>query len=291
MPARGVRVVWRSHIGVDKPNELVRGAWAFLLPYVAAARAVVFSRAAYVWEGLDRSRVAIIPPCIDPFAPKNRDLGEDEGSAILDGSGLPNRARMVLRVSRWDRLNDPVGVLQGFAEHVAPRADAYLVLAGPAAESVKDDPEQPEVIEEVTKRWRDLPGAVRDRIAIAELPMDDVERNALMVNALQRRAAVVVQKSLAEGFGLTVAEAMWKARPVVASRVGGIGDQVEDGRSSVLVKDPTDLRAFGEAVVELLGDEARSRELGHAARRRVARLFITPRHLITQARLLAGLAG
>jgi len=107
-----------------------------------------------------------------------------------------------------------------------------------------------------------------------------------MVNALQRKAAVVVQKSLAEGFGLTVAEAMWKGKPVVASRVGGIEDQIEDGRSGILVDDPADLREFGEAVVGLLGDPARARELGRAAKRRVASLFITPRHLVAQANLI-----
>jgi trehalose synthase len=142
------------------------------------------------------------------------------------------------------------------------------------------------VIEEVTSRWRSLPGPMRDRIVIAQLPMEDVERNALMVNALQRKAEVVVQKSLAEGFGLTVAEAMWKGKPVVASRVGGIEDQIEDGRSGILVDDPADLREFGEAVVGLLGDPARAQGLGRAAKRRVASLFIPPCHLVAQGKLI-----
>src|SRR5439155_1629043 len=115
---------------------------------------------------------------------------------------------------------------------------------------------------------------------------EGTEENAAIVNALQRRADIVIQKSLAEGFGLTVAEAMWKGRPVVASRVGGIGDQIEDGRSGVLVDDPKDLPAFGRAVAGLLGDPSRASRLGADARRRVTRELISPCHLISQARLV-----
>jgi trehalose synthase len=318
----GVRVIWRSHIGVDTPNDVVREAWAFLSPYLAEADALVFSRQAYVWDGLDGARVEIIPPCIDPFAVKNQELGDGPATAILraadllpgrdgqatfrrsdgslgtvqrpanlGGATLPDDARIVLQVSRWDRLKDPAGVMEAFASHVAPRADAWLVLAGPAATSVQDDPEQPKILEELASGRQRMAQDVRERVVIAQLPMDDTDENAAMVNALQRRADVVVQKSLAEGFGLTVAEAMWKARPVVASRVGGIGDQIEDGRSGVLIDDPHDGRALGDAVVALLGDRARATALGREARRRVASLFITPRHLIAQGRLITKLVS
>jgi trehalose synthase len=116
--------------------------------------------------------------------------------------------------------------------------------------------------------------------------MDDAEENAAIVNALQRRADVVVQKSLAEGFGLTVSEAMWKARPVVASRVGGIEDQIEDGISGVLVDDPKDFAAFGDTIVHLFHNRAEARRLGGGARRRAARNYLAPRHLNEQARLI-----
>jgi len=287
--ALGAHVVWRSHIGVDQPNDVVREAWAFMVPYVRSADAVVFSRPAYIWEGLEGMRVAIIPPCIDPFAPKNRDLGDREVDAILEGASLPHSARTVLQVSRWDRLKDPVGVIDAFTEHIAPRTDATLMLAGPAVTSIADDPEQPEVLGEVVKRVGALPESLRERIVIAQLPMDDIEQNALMVNCLQRRAEVVVQKSLAEGFGLTVAEAMWKRRPVVASRVGGIGDQIEHGKSGLLVDDPRDLRGFGDAVTGLLADPGKAAALGAEGRRRVARDFITPCHLVLQGNLLLDL--
>ena len=317
LSARGIHVIWRSHIGVDQPDDAVRNAWTFLRPYVTKAAACVFSRNAYVWEGLDPSRVRIIAPCIDPFATKNEDLTGDTVTAILHAGGilqgrdgeatfkrhdgtrghvvrtahleetaLPYEARIVLQVSRWDRLKDPIGVMDGFAGHIAPSTDAWLVLAGPAATSVKDDPEQPEILDELTRRRQAMPSSVRTRIVIAQLPMEDTDENAAIVNALQRRADVVVQKSLAEGFGLTVAEAMWKGRPVVASRVGGIEDQIESGKSGLLIDDPKDLQAFGEAVVRLLADEAEARRLGAEARRQVIRKFITPCHLIEQGRLI-----
>ena len=291
LKGRGVRVVWRSHIGVDSPNDVVREASAFLLPYVSAADAVVFSRRAYAWDGLDGVRVEIIPPCIDPFTAKNRDLVETDVHTIIEQASLPNRDHMVLQVSRWDRLKDPIGVMEAFARHVAPRADSWLMLAGPEVTSVTDDPEQPEVLNEVTSRLRNMPAEVQDSIVVAQLPMSDLERNALLVNALQRRAEVVVQKSIAEGFGLTVAEAMWKRRPVVASRVGGMADQIEHRRSGLLVEDPHDLRSVGDAVVELLDNPGIAAGMGDAAHRRVGRLFITPAHLIAQGRLILDVLG
>ena len=307
LSARGVHVIWRAHIGVDMPNDTVHAAWRFLEPYVEKADAYVFSRRSYVWEGLDASRVSIIAPCIDPFTNKNMDLSSDEVTGILQTAGLmqgggtsdrvtrtarligftpPGRARLVVQVSRWDPLKDPAGVMEAFAAHIAPTSDAWLMLAGPAVTSVPDDPEQPEILRDLTQRRESMPATIRDRVVLAQLPMEDVEENALMVNALQRRANVVVQKSLAEGFGLTVAEAMWKSRPVVASRVGGIEDQIEDGKSGLLIDDPRDLAAFGEAVVGLLHDEGRARRLGDEARRTIGSKFISPCYLIEQAQLI-----
>jgi trehalose synthase len=314
---RDITVIWRAHIGVDEPNAAVRSAWEFLQPCVDQASLYLFSRNAYAWEGLDRQRVRILAPCIDPFATKNQDLPDDSMDAILHAGGivkgaeghaiyvrqdgtraritrtadlggltLPYDARIVTQVSRWDRLKDPVGVMEAFARHVAPRTDAFLVLAGPAATSVKDDPEQPEVLRELSTKRDQMVRALRDRIVIAQLPMEDTEENAAIVNALQRRSNVVVQKSLAEGFGLTVAEAMWKGRPVVASRVGGIEDQIEDSRNGLLVDDPRDLEGFGRAVVRLLEDGRLANRLGSEARRTVIDRFITPCHLIAQARMV-----
>jgi trehalose synthase len=289
----GIKVVWRSHVGVDVPNDVVRNAWSFLTPYLMTGSAFVFSRRAYVFEGLDDTRVAIIAPTIDPFTTKNRDLTAGEVAEILATSGVirdvPNGARIVLQVSRWDRLKDPVGVMRGFAEHVAPFTDSWLVLAGPQVNSVEDDPEQPEVLAELERVRRGCDEQVRERVVVTQIPMQDIERNAAIVNALQRRAQVVVQKSLAEGFGLTVAEAMWKAKPVVASRVGGIEDQIENGTSGVLIDDPLDLASFGRAVVDVLVDDARAESLGREARVRIIHQFLAPRHLSEQALLISAL--
>lgn len=302
----GARVVWRCHIGVDEPNELARGAWDFLRPYVQPADAYVFSRAAYAWEGLDRDRVWLMPPAIDPFAAKNQELAPETVEAILRTIGLrdtapeeapvftrsdgtpdrveraaelvqeeplPAGARLVVQVARWDRLKDPRGVLECF-ERCLVDPDVHLALVAPAVGAVSDDPEGAAVLGDVAESWRRMAVEARRRAHLVSLPMYDLEENGAMVNALQRRADVVVQKSLAEGFGLTVAEAMWKRRPMVASRVGGIQDQIVDGESGVLVDDPRDPVAFGRAVRALLDDPERAARLGEAAHRRVLDRFL-----------------
>ena len=151
---------------------------------------------------------------------------------------------LVVHLTRWDRLKDPVGVMESFASGVLDRVDARLILAGPSVHAVADDPEAAAVYREVERRWQLLPSAERERIELAQLPMRDLEENAAIVNALQRQATVIVKKSLEEGFGLGVTEAMWKRRPVVASRVGGHQDQIQDGISGVLLDDPRDLAAL-----------------------------------------------
>jgi trehalose synthase len=317
----GAHTVWRSHIGAERPNEFVQAGWDFLDEYLPQADACVFSRHAYIPDWANAIRTQVIQPSIDVFSPKNQDIGDEECRAILahvglaiDGTdaapvyarydGTPGRVDrrcevlstgpppsfedpLVVQISRWDRLKDHAGVMTGFAEHVAPRSDAHLILAGPTVHSVADDPESAEVLDEVVAVWRELPHARRTRVHLACLPMGDIEENAAIVNALQRRATVVVQKSLQEGFGLTVAEAMWKARPVVASAVGGILDQVEDGVTGVLLHDPADLDTFGELVLGLLSDPERAHAIGLRAREHVRRYFLANRHAVQYIELFA----
>jgi len=311
----GCPIVWRCHVGLDRPHPLARRAWEFLLPYVRDADAYVFSRQAFAWEGLEKD-VTIIPPSIDAFSPKNEELAREHVLAILTVAGLnedsaapaptftrldgsPGRVdrpaqrwerralrctdRVVVQVSRWDALKDPIGVLRGFAQHVAPAVpDAHLVYAGPAVESVTDDPEGGRVLAQAIAEYEAMPEEIAERVHLVALPMDDVQENAAIVNALQRRADVVVQKSLAEGFGLTVAEAMWKARPVVASRIGGIQDQIVHGETGILLDDPLDLAAYGAAVRSLLEDRSRAEAIGQAAKESVRHGFLGTRTL-TQA--------
>jgi len=319
----GVPVVWRCHVGIDHPGELTRNAWRFLSGYVRQADAYVFSRQSFAWEGLDPARIVLIAPSIDAFSPKNSDMDETSARAILLAAGLvgggeaphdpaffrqdgstamiEHRAevfeiqpahvtdRIVLQVSRWDHLKDPLGVIRGFAEHVSPHSDAHLIYAGPAVEAVSDDPEGRAVFEDAIRAWRGLPDDQRARVHLAALPMTDGDENAAMVNALQRHAYTVVQKSIAEGFGLTVAEAMWKAKPVVASRIGGIQDQIEDGRTGLLLDDPRDLAEYGKRVLELLRHEKRASEIGTAAQERIRDEYLGTRSLVQYIRLLARL--
>jgi trehalose synthase len=298
-------VLWRCHVGVDEPNAVVRETWDFLRGYVERADGFIFSREQFVWEGLDRDRTFITAPVIDAFSPKNQELDPETCVAILhqarlldggpsaepvftreDGSGsrvarfaevdqdreLGRADRIVCQVSRWDGLKDPLGVMNGLAGTL-PGRDAHLVLAGPSAGSVTDDPESAVVLAEVRAARAALEPTARERVHLASLPMEDLEENAAIVNALQRHSEIVVQKSLAEGFGLTVAEAMWKSRPVVASRVGGIQDQIVDGESGILV-DPRDLDAFSKSVCGLLDSPRREAELGEAAHERIRSEFL-----------------
>jgi trehalose synthase len=199
---------------------------------------------------------------------------------VAEDRPLSPDAPVVLQVSRWDALKDPIGVIRGFADHVPAATGAHLVYAGPAVESVADDPEGERMLKEVLAIREQLPAEPRSRMHLATLPMDDPEENAIIVNALQRHARVVVQKSLAEGFGLTVAEAMWKARPVVASRIGGIQDQIVQGDSGVLLDDPYDLASYGAAVNDLLTDRDKAMGMGERARERVRDRFLSARSLL-----------
>ncbi len=175
------------------------------------------------------------------------------------------------------------------ARGAVERCGARLIVAGPETDSIADDPEQQVVFDDVCAAWTELPVADRQDVHLVRLPMADLEENAIMVNALQSRADVVVQKSLVEGFGLTVTEAMWKARPVVAARVGGIQDQIVHGRDGFLVEDPRDEEGFGRAIVALLGDRSRARELGRAADERVCQEFLPLHHFRREAGLLKAL--
>jgi trehalose synthase len=320
--ASGRIVVWRCHIGADDGNDLTAAGWEFLAPYVLEADAAVFSRRSFVPACCAGMPIAIIPPSIDAFSPKNQEMDPPTVRAVLRQVGLlapdpceagepsflradesPARVErraelvgatelpgaevpLVVQVSRWDRLKDPVGVMRGFAAVASRAGAARLVLAGPSLGAVTDDPDGAAVLAEVEADWRLLPEEIRSRVLLACLPMADLEENAAIVNALQRQAAVVVQKSIKEGFGLTVTEAMWKAKPVIATATGGIGDQIEDGVSGILLRNPLDLGAFSAALAELLGAPERAEAIGRAAREQIRREFLEDRHTLQYVELL-----
>ncbi|MDQ6688767.1 MAG: glycosyltransferase [Actinomycetota bacterium] len=315
----GVHVAWRCHVGRDKANDVTEVVWEFLRPFLESVEALVFSRRIYAPEWVDPTRLAVIAPSIDPFSAKNLPLSrvtvndilatvglvtgsEPTGSVsfdrrdgtrgtvrrhpaigglVLDGPAPPHDARLVVQVSRWDRLKDMPGVMTGFAKLVGDHGleDTHLVLAGPAVSGVSDDPEGAQVLDDCRRQWHAMPDEVRSRVHLASVPMDDGDENAIVINALQRHAQVVVQKSLVEGFGLTVTEAMWKAKPVVASRVGGIQDQITDGLHGLLVSDPYDLDAFAATLRRLLMNDRLAGRLGQAAEERVRSEYLGDRHL------------
>lgn len=299
-------VVWRCHVGRDETDAWTDRAWAFLREHVEEADSCVFSRAAYAPGWLDPTRVRVIAPSIDPLSAKNAPLTAAESRSLLmhaapdlDESGggglteaLSSGHRMVVQVSRWDRLKDMAGVMTGFGLLEDGLADdVHLVLAGPQAAGVSDDPEGAEVLVECRDVLAGLPAATKRRTHLLTLPMDDLVTNARLVNALQRSAEVVVQKSLVEGFGLTVAEAMWKGRAVVASRVGGIQDQIRHGRDGLLLDDPADLEAFARTLDTLLSEPGLARRLGHAAHERVLDEYVGDRHLERWADLFVSLVA
>lgn len=310
----GAKVVWRCHVGLDTQNDRSELAWEFLRPYIEGVPSFVFSREEFAPAWIARQRLSVIPPSIDPLSAKNEHMSPSEVRRVLQHVGLlagepdgpaPTFSRrdgppghithrvelfdtgpppdpdvpVVLQASRWDALKDMGGVMAGFAEHLDAMGDAHLVLAGPSVTSVADDPEAAQVLDACLAAWRELPEAARSRIHLASLPMTDPEENAAMLNALQRHATVVVQKSFAEGFGLTVAEAMWKARPVVGSAVGGIVDQIVPGETGSLLADPGDLATFADQVARILADPTEAERLGRNGQERVRDLFLGDRHL------------
>ncbi len=256
--ALAAKWVWRCHIDVSKPQEEV---WRFLQPFIARYEAAVFSSPAF-------SRPLPIPqfliaPSIDPLSDKNKELPEATVDSILQRLGVPRDKPVVLQVSRFDRLKDPVGVVQAF-KMAHSSAECRLVLAGGTA---TDDPESEAVLAEVRDRAADDPD-----IHVLLLPADaNVE-----INALQRAAAVVLQKSLKEGFGLTVSEALWKGRPVVASATGGIPLQVRHKYTGLLSHG---IEGTAYAIKQLLANPEYAQWLGKNGREHVKENFLITRHL------------
>ncbi len=265
----GQRWVWRCHIDLSRAQA---GAWEFLAPLVGDHDAAVFSHRAFVPQLAIPSY--LVPPSIDPLSDKNRDLGEEELEALLEPLRLPVRRPWVTQVSRFDRLKDPLGVIEAFLL-ARRREPGHLVLAGGTAD---DDPEGAEVLAEVQARC-----SGRSDISVLALPPD----SHLLINALQRRSTVVLQKSLREGFALTVSEALWKRRAVVAGAVGGIPLQVLHERTGLLVRS---VEGCALQVVRLLRAPDLRRRLGTAGREHVRDNFLHPReardYLAVFARLL-----
>ncbi len=250
--------LWRCHIDVSAPAA---GAWEFIAPIVAKYDLAVFSAPQFT-RALEIPQV-LIAPSIDPLSDKNRELSESEIGNVLRRVGIHSDKPIVCQVSRFDRLKDPLGVVAAW-KIARQRVDCQLVLAGGSA---ADDPEGAQVLKEV----RDAAGDDRD-IHIVDLPPE----SNIEINAIQRASAVVIQKSVREGFGLTVSEALWKAKPVIAGAVGGIPLQITHKYSGVLTY-TVEGTAFW--IKQLLSAPEFARRLGDNGREHVRNNFLVTRHL------------
>jgi trehalose synthase len=252
---RGQHWVWRCHIDLERADP---GALDLVTSRAGHYEAAIYSHAAFM------PRIApgfLVPPSIDPLSAKNAELTTQEIEETLAPFGLPDGVPWVTQVSRFDRLKDPIGVLRAF--RLARRQEpAHLVLAGGTAD---DDPEGATVLAEVREAAQG-----HDDVSVLTLP-PDAHR---VINALQRRSTVLVQKSLREGFALTIAEGLWKRRAVVASAVGGIPLQVLHERTGLLVRSPEGCAA---QIVRLLRGSGLRRQLGAAGREHVRRNFLQTR--------------
>jgi len=252
------RWVWRCHIDISSPHPPV---WDFLRPFIEKYDASIFSAPGFV-QALPIPQYQI-PPSIDPLAVKNQDIPAEEVRSYLEGIGLNPERPIVTQISRFDRLKDPLGVLAAY-RLVKRQADCQLVLAGGGA---TDDPEGSQVLAEVKERSEGDPD-----IHLLELPpFSDLE-----INKLQRGSTVVIQKSLKEGFALTVAEALWKKKPVVASAVGGIPLQIIHNYTGLLVHS---VEGAALKIKYLLTHPEAAQKLGENGYEHVKQHFLITRHL------------
>lgn len=255
--------IWRCHVDLSHPNE---GLWDFLKGFLIKYDLAVVSHENYERKDLP-VRQRIIQPVIDPLTRKNMGLTDVEAAEHLSKFDIPLDKPILTQISRFDKWKDPLGVIEIYKK-VRKQVDCRLVLCGSMA---MDDPEGVEIYDEVKRRIGDLVDA-GDVILLTY-------ESSLLVNVLQRMSTVVIQKSLREGFGLTVTEAMWKKTPVVASRVGGIPLQITDGEDGFLV-DPPDLDGFADRIVELLKHPSLAAEIGEKAKEKVRSKFLITRLLL-----------
>jgi len=268
------RWVWRCHIDTSAPNP---DTWAFLRPFLAAYDGAVFTMGCFVPPDFPLAEVAIVPPAIDPQSPKNLDLPPPLATRVLEWIGVEVDRPLVVQISRFDPWKDPLGVIDAYRLVQEDVPDVQLVLA---ASMALDDPDGWDIYRSIQEEARNDPGI---HLFTNLTGVGNIE-----VNALQRCADVVVQKSVREGFGLVVSEALWKGTPVVAGRAGGIPLQLRDGAGGYLVDSTAEC---ANRIGELLGDAGIRRSLGESGREVVRARFLLPRLVADELRLYASLMG
>lgn len=266
--------IWRCHIDLSNPQSDV---FEYLEQFILLYDIVVLSNERYRMAGLSVEQ-RVIYPSIDPLSLKNRDLEEKDIQKYTGKFGIPQDKPIMLYVSRFDRWKDPIGVLEVF-KVVRESVDCRLIYCYDLA---IDDPEGFGVYSKMAKECAEF--LSRKEVMFIR------GNNQILVNVLQRVASVVIQKSLREGFGLVVTEAMWKGKPVVASNIGGIPLQIRNGRNGYLCE-PLDVEGFAERIVRLLKDKELADRLGEAARETVRKKFLITRHLLDYLSLFKDLVG
>jgi trehalose synthase len=264
--------VWRCHIDLSATNPAV---WSFFEPMVDRYDGAIFTMREFAQPGVEGPTTAFIPPSIDPTSMKNRELEATTVREIVSSYGIDPDRPIAAQVSRFDPWKDPLGVIDAFRIARGRVPGLQLVMAGSMA---SDDPEGLEFFERTE--------AHRDGDPDIHLLTNVQNVGNTEINAFQRAGDVVIQKSTREGFGLVVAEAMWKRTPVIGGNVGGIRLQIDDGVNGYLVDSVDECAA---RLVELLGDPQRRRLMGDRARDRVRERFLSTRELEEYLRLLAGL--
>jgi trehalose synthase len=260
---RGKKWVWRCHIDLSTPNESTLGR---LEPLIGDYDATVWHLDQYVPNGFNgRGQVNIVPPAIDPLSPKNMALSPDDAAFVCEQFGIDVERPLVCQVSRFDPWKDPIGVIDAYRIVTEEVPEAQLALVGSMA---TDDPEG----------WEFFHSTMRHADGDPDIKILNNLNNvgAIEVNAFQSQADVCMQKSIREGFGLTVTEALWKGRPMVAGDVGGIPLQIDDGVSGFLVRSPEEA---GKRTIEVLRDPELAKRVGRAGKERARERFLTPRLL------------
>jgi len=264
--------IWRCHLDTSKPNRQV---WKFLLPFLKEYDRTIFTMRRFIGPGLSYERARIIPPAIDALNEKNRHLPAEKAKEIVEKFGLDPARPLVAQISRFDPWKDPWGVIDSYRIAKKKFPQLQLALVGAMA---ADDPEAQSVLAD-TKRYA---GEDPDIFILTNL--DGV--GPMQVNALQRVSDILIQKSHREGFGLTVSEAMWKKKPVIGGRAGGIVEQIVPGRSGFLV---TTASQCAEKIVWLLDNPEKAKKMGALGHETVKERFLMPRLLLDHLNLYSEL--
>lgn len=258
--------IWRAHIDLSEPNQEV---WNYLKKFIIRYDRAIFSAQDFITGDINVEST-IIHPSIDPLTVKNKEIDEGTIDKYLNKYNIPDDKPIISQISRFDKWKDPEGVIEVF-DRVREQVDCRLVLLGSMA---IDDPEGPGIYENVMEK-----ASGRDDIIVINKESD------ILVNVVQRVASVILQKSLKEGFGLTVTEALWKGSPVVASDVGGIPLQVDDGETGFLV-DPENYEQVADKIVEILKNPELGAKLGGSALSQVKEHFLITQQLLNWLRIL-----